>query len=76
MGVNKWGVIKPIPCDLDHNGECLFCDCWISDCGWKRLLDRNWKYESREELIEMFKVFLEKNYSKEDIKIITENNND
>lgn len=72
MGVNKWGIIKPIPCEFDHNGECLVCDCWPSDCAWERMHNKDWKYESREELVEMFKVFLDKNYSKEDIKIITE----
>ena len=72
MGVNKWGIIKPIPCDFDHNGECLVCDCWPSDCAWERMHNKDWKYESREELLEMFKDFLDKNYSKEDIEIITE----
>jgi hypothetical protein len=70
MGITKWGIIKPIPCEFDHNGECLTCDCWASECAWKRLRDNNWKYESREELSEMFKDFLEKNYSKEDAEII------
>jgi hypothetical protein len=70
MGITKWGIIKPIPCEFDHNGECLTCDCLASECEWKRLRDNNWKYESREELSEMFKDFLEKNYSKEDAEII------
>lgn len=21
-----------LPCEPDHNGECLVCDCWLSDC--------------------------------------------
>jgi hypothetical protein len=21
-----------LPCNPDHNGECLVCDCWLSDC--------------------------------------------
>jgi septal ring factor EnvC (AmiA/AmiB activator) len=24
-----------LPCKPDHNGECLLCDCWISDCPLK-----------------------------------------
>ena len=27
------GCIRPdAPCNFDHNGECLFCDCWPSNC--------------------------------------------
>jgi hypothetical protein len=44
----------PHPCNFDHNGECLICDCWSSDCAWKRLLNEDYKYESKEELIKMF----------------------
>jgi YopX protein len=21
-----------LPCKPDHNGECIHCDCWLSDC--------------------------------------------
>lgn len=45
-------------CDLDHNGECLLCDCWISECAKKRLIDKDYRWESREELLEMFKGLL------------------
>jgi hypothetical protein len=61
--VNDW----KIPCNFDHNGECLICDCWISDCAWKRLLTEDYKYESKKELIEMFKDFLEYHPQKDDI---------
>ena len=47
------------PCTLDHNGECLICDCWLSDCQYDRLVSGN--YESKEEfdsLMEMFKNHL------------------
>ena len=44
-----------VPCDLDHNGECWICDCWISDCAWQRYLNKDYKWESKEELEEMFK---------------------
>lgn len=26
------GNIYELPCNPDHNGECLVCDCWLSDC--------------------------------------------
>jgi hypothetical protein len=26
------GNIFQLPCNFDHNGECLVCDCWLSDC--------------------------------------------
>jgi len=26
------GNIFEPPCNPDHNGECLICDCWLSDC--------------------------------------------
>ena len=46
---------KGIPCDLDHNGECLVCDCWSSDCAYQRYLNEDYKYESKKELKKMFK---------------------
>jgi hypothetical protein len=52
--------IKKVPCDLDHNGECLVCDCWISDCAYQRYLKGDYKYESKEELEEMFKDYITK----------------
>ena len=21
-----------LPCKPDHNGECIYCDCWLTDC--------------------------------------------
>ena len=26
------GNIFQLPCNPDHNGECLVCDCWLSEC--------------------------------------------
>jgi len=26
------GNIFQLPCNPDHNGECLICDCWLSGC--------------------------------------------
>lgn len=46
------------PCDFDHNGECLICDCWISECGYARLLNNDYRYENLDELLEMFKDYL------------------
>jgi len=30
------GNIFELPCDPDHNGECLICDSWLSDCPYKQ----------------------------------------
>ena len=30
------GNIFQLPCNPDHNGECLVCDCWLSDCPFKK----------------------------------------
>ena len=54
--------MKKTPCDLDHNGECLVCDCWLSDCAIQRLHDRNYRYESREELLILLKDYLNEDY--------------
>ena len=50
-------INNKIPCNLDHNGECLVCDCWISDCAYQRYLNDDYTYETKEELEEMFKDF-------------------
>lgn len=26
------GNINQLPCKPDHNNECLYCDCWLTDC--------------------------------------------
>ena len=26
------GNINQIFCKPDHNGECIYCDCWLTDC--------------------------------------------
>lgn len=49
----------PQPCNFDHNLECLICDCRIDACGFKRLVHEDYKYENREELIEIFKPTFE-----------------
>lgn len=46
------------PCDFDHNGECLVCDCWPSDCAFDRLFSGDFKYETLEELLVMFQECL------------------
>jgi hypothetical protein len=58
--MNKEENKTKIPCDLDHNGECLICDCWISDCAFQRYLNRDYKYESKEQLEHMFKDYVTK----------------
>jgi uncharacterized phage protein (TIGR01671 family) len=30
------GNIFQSPCNPDHNGECLVCDCWLSDCPFNK----------------------------------------
>lgn len=47
-----------LPCNPDHNGECLICDCWLSDCAIIRLRNGDFKYETLEELLTMFKNHL------------------
>ena len=33
------GNIFQLPCNPDHNGECLVCDCWLSDCPFLKKKD-------------------------------------
>jgi len=42
------------PCNFDHNGECLVCDCSMADCAYDRWLKEDYKWESKEQLDEMF----------------------
>lgn len=42
------------PCEFDHNGECLICDCYSSDCAYDRWLNSDYEYETQEELDKMF----------------------
>ena len=42
------------PCNFDHNGECLVCDCWPDACAYVRYLNKDYKYETKEELEAMF----------------------
>lgn len=59
---------KSKPCDFDHNGECFICDCWPSDCAWNRLLNQDYEFESREELLKMFKNYMRDHNLEELIK--------
>ena len=43
------------PCEFDHNGECLICDCWAMDCAYVRWLNQDYKWETKEQLDKMFK---------------------
>lgn len=45
---------KSRPCKFDHNGECLICDCWASECAWVRYLNEDYRFETKEELEHMF----------------------
>ncbi len=45
---------KNRPCNPDHNGECLVCDCWLDNCAYDRYLNKDYKWETKEELDKMF----------------------
>jgi len=59
--------LNNIPCSPDHNGECLICDCWVSNCAYERFLNEDYTYETKEELEKMFKSYesSKKNNSKD-----------
>ena len=46
------------PCRPDHNGECLVCDCWPSECAWRRLMAGDFRQETLDELLVTFKDHL------------------
>lgn len=48
---------KGMPCDMDHNGECLVCDCDFLQCAYIRYLKGDYKWETKEELEKMFKEY-------------------
>lgn len=35
------GNIFGFPCRPDHNGECLICDCWLTDCPMVDMVKRD-----------------------------------
>ena len=37
--IEVMGNIFQLPCNPDHNGECLVCDCWLSDCPFNKEKD-------------------------------------
>jgi hypothetical protein len=41
-------------CEFDHNGECLTCDCWASDCAFVRMENEDHKYETDKDFERMF----------------------
>lgn len=43
-------------CEFDHNGECLTCDCWASDCAFIRMENEDYKYETAEDFERLFGV--------------------
>jgi len=54
--------MKP-PCNPDHNGECLVCDCWLDNCAYDRYLNQDYTYETKQELEDMFADDLWDHYS-------------
>lgn len=49
-----------LPCKLDHNGECLICDCWLSNCAWIRLQQKDFNLETEKELLLLLHKFIGK----------------
>jgi hypothetical protein len=37
------GNVFELPCNPDHNGECLVCDCWLSDCPFNKKEQQNYE---------------------------------
>jgi uncharacterized phage protein (TIGR01671 family) len=37
------GNIFQLPCNPDHNGECLVCDCWLCDCPFNKKEQQNYE---------------------------------
>jgi hypothetical protein len=52
------GRVK-VPCKFDHNGECLICDCWSTDCAYDRWLKQDFKWETKEQLDELFSKWVD-----------------
>jgi len=44
------------PCRFDHNGECLTCDCWPSECAYVRYVNKDYTYETKERLDKLFNM--------------------
>lgn len=57
MGRRQMPLQKPLPCNFDHNGDCLVCDCWPSNCAYKRYIAGDYSYESKVQLECMFKEY-------------------
>ena len=45
------------PCKFDNNGECLKCDTTFEHCAYDRWKNKDYKWESKEELDQMFKEY-------------------
>jgi hypothetical protein len=58
-------MLEKKPCKPDHNGECLVCDCWVSNCAWDRLFAGDFRHESFEELMKMFDTVLTEQQKRE-----------
>jgi hypothetical protein len=52
--IKKNKHIMELPCNFDHNGECLICDCWLLDCAYLRYINQDYSIESKEELENLF----------------------
>lgn len=47
-----------LPCNFDHNGECLICDCFPEHCAWKRFLNEDYRWENKDQLLLIFKNWI------------------
>lgn len=47
-------IRSEIPCDMDHNGECLVCDCWLENCAYMKYLKKDFRHYTQEEFEKMF----------------------
>jgi uncharacterized phage protein (TIGR01671 family) len=45
--IEVMGNIFQLPCNPDHNGECLVCDNWVSDCPFNKENNKTMKSSER-----------------------------
>lgn len=55
----------PMPCNFDHNGECLVCDGWPSECAWAMLVDGDFKKIPKEKLIDLLEPYMNEKEKRE-----------
>lgn len=48
---------KKFPCSYDKNGECTFCDTTFEYCAYDRWKNKDYTWESEDELNKMFENY-------------------